>query len=132
MNAVLRGLKWLISRERRKAERRDRLPLVANYWDGGAPIAHEVRDISRSGLYLLTEQRWYPGTLVALTLQREDFAESDPDRSVSVNAKVVRSDEGGVAFLFVMPDDPTRLAARNGLPAGVDKKRLERFLKGLP
>jgi hypothetical protein len=80
----------------------------------------------------LTEQRWYPGTLVVLTLQREDFAESDPDRSVTVNAKVVRSDAGGVGFLFVMPDEPGRLAARNGIPAGADKKRLDRFLRGLP
>ena len=128
MNAVARCFEWLTSRERRKAERRERLPLVAHYWDGGAPIAHEVRDISRRGLYLSTEQRWYPGTLVMLTLQREDLSESHPDRSITIRAKVIRSDAGGVGFSFVMPEKRTRLFTRSGLPSGADKKSFERFL----
>ena len=48
----------------RKAPRVKEPGLAAYYWNGAAPVAHGVRDISSSGLYVVTEERWYPGTLV--------------------------------------------------------------------
>ena len=35
--------------------------MAAYYWNGAAPKAHTVRDISSTGLYVVTEERWYPG-----------------------------------------------------------------------
>jgi|SRR5215469_8326029 len=131
MNAVKRCLEWLTSRERRRVERKGRLPLIAHYWDGGAPMAHEIRDISDRGLYLLTEHRWYPGTLIMLSLQREDVPESDPDRSITVGAKVVRSGTDGVGFLLVLPQEPVRPSMRDGMLQGADRKSFERFLSRL-
>src|SRR5262245_27858737 len=131
MNALTGWLKTLSSREQRKAERQQRLPIVAHYWDGGAPMAHAVRDISRCGLYLVTEQRWYPGTLVMLSLQREDVPEADPDRCLTVKARVVRSGADGVGFSFIPSEQPTRGAERPNPMGGVDKKTFEQFLERL-
>jgi Flp pilus assembly protein TadG len=86
-----------------------------------------VRDISARGLYLLTEQRWYPGTVVVMSLQREDLATSDPLRTISITAMVIRSGEDGVGFSFVMDKD--NYANRTDLSAGTDKRTFERFLR---
>jgi len=90
-----------------------------------------VRDISASGFYLLTKQRWYPGTLVTLALQREDMVDSDPDRCITVNARVVRSGTDGVGFVFITPDQSSRRVGEHTLQQGADKKTVERFLDRL-
>jgi Flp pilus assembly protein TadG len=127
---MMRWLTRLAFRDERTVERQDRLPLVAHYWDGGAPHGHTVRDISRRGMYLYTEQRWYPGTLVLVSLQREDVSEDDPDRCLMVKAKVIRAGDDGVAFTFVTPDDPERISREN-LQDGADKKAIDQFLRRL-
>ncbi len=126
MSTVTRLLGWFASGEKRKVRRQDALPLVAHFWDGGPPVAHKVRDISSRGLYLLTQERWYPGTIIVMSLQREDLPKSDPLRSVAVKAMVIRSGEDGVGFSFVMDKDS--FAARADITAGVDKRTFERFL----
>jgi Flp pilus assembly protein TadG len=130
MNVLMRWLNRLTFRDERQVDRQDRLPLIAHYWDGGPPLGHTVRDISRRGMYLLTEQRWYPGTLVMVSLQREDVSEEDPDRCLIVKAKVVRTGDDGVGFTFVTPDDPERISREN-LQDGADKKMIDRFLRQL-
>lgn len=135
MSAVSKWLDWITARERRATERQEALPLVAHYWDGGAPVAHQVRDISPQGMYLLTRQRWYPGTVVMLSLQREDLAESDPARTISVNARVVRSGQDGVGFSFVLCKDPHANNKKDphtsdkDVLVGTDKKSFETFLR---
>src|ERR1019366_451978 len=57
------------STELRQAPRHPAPGLEAFYWDGLPPSPHDVRDISSTGLYLVTDERWYPGTLVLMTLQ---------------------------------------------------------------
>ena len=59
----------------RKAPRVPAPGLAAYYWNGSSPVAHGIRDISSTGLYVVTEERWYPGTLVLMTLQRTDLGE---------------------------------------------------------
>lgn len=96
-------MKWffqkLLSQERRRAARRIVADLVAYYWDGGNPKAHNVKDISLTGLYLLTKDRWYPGTVIRLTLQKEKTTVPS-DRWLMVHAKVVRQDSDGVGLVF--------------------------------
>ena len=67
-----RWIEWLFSEDRRRATRYQSLPLVAYYWDGAEPEAHGVLDASLTGLYLLTKQRWYPGTDAAKSARRRD------------------------------------------------------------
>jgi PilZ domain len=94
----------LLVQNQRRAARYAAPRLVAYYWDGGAPVAHCVRDISVSGLFLLTVQRWYPGTIVDLTLQRMDKIEEGTTKSIRVRARVTRSTDEGVGFRFIVPD----------------------------
>jgi Flp pilus assembly protein TadG len=139
MNAMLQEeedampawLDKLISHERRGAERSTPFELVAHYWSGGAPIGHGVRDISSSGLFLLTEDRWYPGTLVMLSLQRAGALMSDPDRAIMVKTQVVRSGSDGVALALLATATSAPQTARDTFSSGVDEKTIHRFLKRL-
>jgi Flp pilus assembly protein TadG len=124
-------LERLFSQERRRSKRQEPPHLVAHYWDGGAPLAHSVRDISSTGLYLLTEDRWYPGTLVRISLQRADADDADPDRSRMVNAKVVRLDKDGVGLEFVIPVKMAPSGASGYTANGADLKTFHRFLQRL-
>jgi hypothetical protein len=101
MEPFKRWLKSSLLRDRRKADRRDAPELVAHYWDGACPVEHTIRNISRNGVYLLTEQRWYPGTMILLTLQRKNTFDDDANRSITVQSRVVRSGSDGVGLAFV-------------------------------
>jgi hypothetical protein len=93
----------LMSRNQRRPQRYIAPRIVAYFWDGGPPTAHCIRDVSSTGMYLLTPQRWYPGTLVTMTLQRTEKDEAGIRQSITVQARVMRSAEDGVGFRFVAP-----------------------------
>jgi hypothetical protein len=84
----------------RKADRECLQGLTAYFFTGGAPVAHQVRDISLTGLYVLTSERWYPGTMVRMTLT--DRHEPTMERSITLHASVMRSGEDGVGLRFVL------------------------------
>jgi hypothetical protein len=125
--------KFWSSSERRKGRRKSPLPLVAYfYWNGGVPEPRQVRDVSPTGMYLLTEQRWYPKTLITMTLMRSDKPSDDPDRCLTINVKVVREDSTGVGFEFV-PSLPERIAGpRSTSSQAANSKDLSRFVQDLP
>jgi hypothetical protein len=131
MNPVSRWLELLSSRERRKAKRQESPDVVAHYWDGAAPLAHRIRDISSTGLYLLTEQRWYPGTVVRISLQSESVVEADPGHSVVVNAKVVRSGTDGVGLALILPEKRSARGAQSFGAKSADRPTFHRFLRRL-
>ena len=89
----------------RKAPRIKEPGLAAYYWNGAAPDAKTVRDISASGLYVVTEERWYPGTLVLMTLQRTSCGDEVAERSIAVHSRAVRWGPDGVGLQFVLADD---------------------------
>jgi hypothetical protein len=122
---------WIFSRERRHDHRQARPHLLAYYWDGGIPEPHELRDVSSDGFYLLTPERWYPGTLVMVSLQRIGAVEYDPDRSITVQARVVRLGDDGVALELVTPMESVLHASHSGAGNGADRKTLRRFLQRL-
>jgi Flp pilus assembly protein TadG len=131
MKPVKSWFRWLLSEERRMAERQENPGLASYYWDGASPVAHMVRDISSNGIYVFTEQRWYPGTLLMMTLQRVDSIESGPERSIAVWSEVVRPGADGVGFAFVLPQ--ARGSQRDGIIPldGADKKTFETFVQKL-
>lgn len=121
-----RWFRGRLSRERRKSERGEASAITAHYWDGSAPVAHSIRDISSGGLYLLTERRWYPGTIVMLTLQRKaGFAEAG--NSITVQSKVVRSGKDGVALAFI-PAEEASVHIGPGDSGTVSRKAIRGFL----
>src|SRR5580698_7019955 len=89
----------------KRAERRPAHGFVAHYWSGTAARRDEIKDISSTGLYLLTEERWLPGTVVSLSLQMRSPLEEISERRITVQAKTVRWGEDGVGFSFILPDD---------------------------
>jgi hypothetical protein len=131
MKIIEQCLEWLSSGERRIAERQEGPYLVAHYWDGGAPKPHDIKDISLTGLYLVTEQRWYPGTLVMISLQKVGAAEDDPERTIMVNAKVIRSDAEGVGLALMLPKNDGSNGDKTFGTYGADRKTFRSFLKRL-
>jgi len=129
-NTFTTWLKNWLSSDRRRSHRQPLPGLVAYYWTGSAPRAYQIADISSTGFYLLTEERWYPGTIVLMTLQRTDSDGQNMDDSIAVQSLVVRwgSDGLGLAFVLArsMDGDADRLRQH-----GADKKTLERFLARL-
>jgi len=85
----------------RRAERRNAPSLAAYHWKGASPRLNSVRDISSSGAFLLTPERWEPGEVVSLTFQRSGPPERE--NSFSVQARTVRWDDQGVAVSFLLP-----------------------------
>jgi hypothetical protein len=62
-----------------------------------------IRNISSSGLYLMTEERWPIGRLVPLTVQVEGAPEYSSDPQFRVPARVIRHGEDGMGLTFVLP-----------------------------
>jgi Uncharacterized ACR, COG1430 len=115
----------------RKAPRDVSPGLAAYYWNGATPKAHGIRDISSSGLYVVTEERWYPGTLILMTLTRTDCGDEVEERSISVQSRAVRWGNDGVGLKFVLPDAEDIKRGHNLLTDGADKKTLDKFLHNL-
>jgi hypothetical protein len=124
--------RWLnpvvpVSSDRRRAHRRYVPGMVAHYYTGGAPKPHDVADISMTGFYLLTEDRWMPDTMIQMTLQKP-CAKGERKQSINVLSKIVRRGSDGVAAEFVMPDglDPQ---SRDIQPSqATDRFTLARFI----
>jgi uncharacterized protein len=124
----IKFLRWL-STDRRGSKRHPLPGLVAYYWTGGAPQAFHIADISTNGLYLLTDERWFPGTMILMTLQRTNTEGDDPDDFISVLTKVIRWGTDGVGLSFV-PSNTVDLNSGEPLPdTGVGKKALNRFIQ---
>jgi hypothetical protein len=113
--------------DRRRAYRRYVPGMVAHYYTGGAPKPHEVADISMTGFYVLTQDRWMPDTMIQMTLQKP-CAKGERKQSISVLSKIVRRGTDGVAAEFVMAEslDPQ---SRDVLPSqATDRFALARFI----
>jgi len=63
-----------------------------------------VKDISATGVYVLTDERWPEGELMTLTLQRQISPDLDSELRVSIEAKVARVGEDGIGLMLVPPD----------------------------
>jgi hypothetical protein len=116
--------------DRRKAAREALPGLVAYFFTGGVPRPHSVRDISTSGLYIITEERWYRGTFVRITLT--DEREPTAERSITLHAGVVRWTEDGVALNFVLHEKRKRLkgtvSTLDQLSGGASVTQVEEFM----
>jgi uncharacterized membrane protein (UPF0127 family) len=115
----------------RKAPRVKEPGLAAYYWNGAAPVAHGIRDISSSGLYVVTEERWYPGTLVLMTLQRTDHGEEYAERSIGVQTRAVRWGPDGVGLQFVLSDQKDLRSGKAPILDAASRKEFKLFLEQL-
>jgi hypothetical protein len=130
----LRFLRWLFPEvNQRRAKRFSTSNLVAYYWTGGAPFSYQVGDISATGVFLLTKERWAPGTLIQMTLQPQSGRVSN-DNSISVLSEVVRWGENGSGFNFILKDYENVMNYGIQPNEALDRKSVERFLQkvGVP
>lgn len=83
---------------------RNRPELVVYNADGTPLNVQGVRDITSSGLYLMTEERWPMGTQVAMTLKRMDAANENVQHPITVELRVTRWGDDGIGLAFVQPE----------------------------
>jgi hypothetical protein len=129
MPLKLRFLRWLFRVNQCRAKRYSTPDLVAYYFTGGAPHSFQVGDISASGLYLLTPERWTLGTLIQMTLHMKDGSSGSPKDSIRVLSELVRFDENGAGFSFVLPDYEYLCAYGLRPEEVLDRKSIERFMR---
>lgn len=113
--------------DRRRALRRYVPGMVAHYFTGGAPKPYEVADISMTGFYLLTGDRWMPDTMIQMTLEKP-CAKGERKQSIVVLSRVVRRGTDGVAAEFVMAESLDHHNRDLKPSHGTDRFTLARFL----
>ncbi len=127
-------MKWLSKlfsgRDRRRSKRHFSPPLMAFYWDGGIPIPHPVPDISRTGLFVKTADRWFPRTLLRVTLQKQSEDPEMPDETITVQCRVVRTGDDGVGMAFMLAEED-RESFGLSLGSLATRKQLNRFFEDL-
>ena len=99
----LSDLKRAVQKKQPRAERRTASGLAASY--GLDPtFAHaDIKNISDTGIYLVTEKRLRTGELITLTLEEEGKPGNNSELQVSVHARVARQGEDGIGLSFVLP-----------------------------
>ena len=103
MNAFTRLFSKPEPMDRRRATRHPGLGLIALAQSAAQSSAWRIKDISATGMYLLTPQRWPSGTLVPFSVQRSDDSLESAPEAIVIQASAVRSGEDGVAFRFALP-----------------------------
>ena len=101
--------------------------MVAHYFTGGAPKPNNVSDISMSGMYLLTDDRWMPGTIIQMTLQKP-CAHGERKQSINVLSRIIRRGSDGVAAEFVMSEALSHISHDIQASQATDRMALARFL----
>src|SRR5579872_1062645 len=116
--------------DRRRTSRTPEPSIKVYYWDGSAPEGRKLRDISATGAYIVTAERWYPGTIVRLILQefKAGTAEGErmhPSKSTTLLSRVVRHGPDGVGVEFVF-SSPEQHAALRGFLSAIPQTRSPR------
>lgn len=109
----------------RKTSREASPWLTAHFFTGGPPKAHAIRDVSPTGVFLLTDERWYLGTLIGITLTNGQLPSSD--RCITVNAKAVRWGNDGVGLEFIFEKENGN--QRASVMGGATRREMEQFLQ---
>jgi hypothetical protein len=110
----LQVLSWLypdlqLEGERKKPRRPRRAPripvpgLVGFYFAGGPSTPHEIRNLSVMGFYMVTRERWMPGTIIRVTLQMLGSDGENPNDTITMLSRVVNWGPDGGGFEFVYP-----------------------------
>jgi hypothetical protein len=122
--------RWFLDRraETRRVVRAPSPGLIAYWWTGGRNEPQHVRDISASGVYVVTEERWYPGTHIQMTLAKTLGGKSHGEDSITLYATAVRWGHDGVGLEFVLKGTRYRRRIPYWLVDGISKKQVERFI----
>ena len=127
---MTRLLRWIYP-DQRHASRHLVPPLVAYLGTAKSSPAYRVGDISAAGFYMVTRERWLPGTEMPVTLQRTDTGKRNFASALTVLATVVRSGIDGVGFSFV--STASAEVAHDELHSGTwaNQADLDQFFNGI-
>ena len=114
--------------DRRREPRKEVKHMVAYYWNGENPVPHTVRDVTRQGLYLVTDHRWWIGSVLLMTLQDTRSKDQTANRSIAVQAKVVRYGADGIGLQLLPPAKNKIWSWSNDEPRVADQKSLLQFV----
>lgn len=115
--------------DKRKVTREVAPGLIARFWNGGPPQAHPVRDISASGLYVVTEERWYLGTQILITLTRPARGKSQAESTITMHAVAVRHGSDGVGLEFILNDTRNLRPTQPSFTQGGNGEQLAQFMQ---
>ena len=115
------------SKDPRRGARESLPGLIAYFFTGAQPAAHGIRNISTTGLYVLTHERWYLGTVIRVTLT--DQRERTFERSITFNARVVRWGNDGVGLQAILRHKKDRMPTDGDLSGGMTSEEMEDFLR---
>jgi hypothetical protein len=110
---------WITALKDRRECARVSVAMVAHYWNGGVAQASEVKTVSAAGAYLLTPDRWSPGTVLRLTFQYGRSSADGQPVTLVAQARIVRFGLDGVGVRLVYLNKKER-------------SRFKKFLAGAP
>jgi hypothetical protein len=103
LSDLKRAVQKFAEPERPRAERRTASGLAASYGLDPTFTPASIKNISATGIYLVTEKRLRTGELITLTLEEEGEPENSSELQISVHARVARQGEDGIGLAFVLP-----------------------------
>jgi hypothetical protein len=98
-----RMLQKLGKPEQPRAERGSATGLAAEYGLDSTFTSAAIKDVSATGIYLVTEKRLQTNELITLVLREEGKPEDSSELQFSVHARVTRQGEEGIGLSFVLP-----------------------------
>ena len=124
-----RLMRWIVP-DQRVANRHGMPPVVAYLGLAQSSKVYKIGDISIAGFYMVTEERWIPGTGFPVTLERtDDVAQGE---TLTVFSTAVRVGPDGMGFTFLHPMDEEKQQGEAHGTTRMDLTKLAQFLKGLP
>ncbi len=124
-----RLMRWIVP-DQRVANRHAMPPVVASLGMVRSAREYRIGDISVAGFFMITEERWIPGTGFPVTLGRTDH--NGPAKTLTVYCTVVRIGVDGVGFTFMPRAVEDRRVNEARDIARLDLTKLAEFLNGLP
>ena len=123
-----KALNGMWTPQQTRQERRRAPEFVVYFPEGQTRKSADIHDISSTGVYLLTGERWLPGTHIQLTLQRRGNFEEDSKRRVTLQSRAVRWGEDGVGLAFTLPSDINFNLWEDALRSAADNQPAEDIL----
>lgn len=88
--------------------------LAAYFWEGDTPLPHAISQLNLHGASIATAWKWYPGTVIEMTLQNTAQPSGDGNGTkrqvVSVRSKVLTQQNGKIKVEFLYLYDGERKA----------------------
>lgn len=103
LSNLRRALQRFGEPEKPRAERWPATGLSALYGIDSASKPARIKDVSVSGIYLLTQERFVPNQTVTLSLSLDGVPEDNSELRISVQTRAAWQGEDGVGLEFVPP-----------------------------